>query len=131
MNNIKPTKKQLRDFGFLVGFLFPFLIGWLLPYIYGHQIRFWTLYIGVPMILFGLFSPNKLKFFYRKWIDIGNFLGFINSHLILGIIFILVMQPISLIMKLFGYDPLKIKKVNTKSYRELKKNDNIDFEKIF
>ena len=41
------------------------------------------------------------------------------------------MQPIALIMKLFGYDPLRIKKSTKESYREFRENDNIDFEKIF
>ena len=130
MNN-SPSKKELRDFGLFVGLLFPLIIGILLPILFGHAIRYWTLFIGIPLIFLGIFSPNNLRYFYTKWIDIGNFLGFINSNLILGLVFILVMQPIALIMKLFGYDPLRIKKSTKESYREFRENDNIDFEKIF
>ena len=130
MNN-SPSKKELRDFGLFVGLLFPLIIGILLPILFGHAIRYWTLFIGIPLIFLGIFSPNNLRYFYTKWIDIGNFLGFINSNLILGLVFILVMRPIALIMKLFGYDPLRIKKSTKESYREFRENDNIDFEKIF
>ena len=126
-----PSKKELREFGFFVGFLFPFIIGWLLPILFKHDVRYWTLLIGIPLIFLGLFSPTNLRYFYRKWISLGNFLAIINSNLILGLVFILVMQPIALIMKLFGYDSLRLKKITRESYRELRTDDNIDFEKIF
>tara|TARA_Y100001968_G_C19192900_1_gene636061 strand:+ start:212 stop:604 length:393 start_codon:yes stop_codon:yes gene_type:complete len=126
-----PSKKQLREFGLFVGFLFPLLIGWFIPYLFGHEIRIWSLYIGIPLIFLGLFSPNNLRYFYKKWIQIGKGLGFINNHLILGLVFIIVVQPIAFIMKLFGYDPLKSITNNTKSYREERQDDNINFEKIF
>ncbi len=129
--NSTPSKKQLREFGLFVGFLFLFLIGWFLPFVFGHGIRLWTLFIGLPLIILGICSPNNLRFFYKRWIGIGNYLAFINSHIILGIVFIVVMQPIAIIMKLFGYDPLKIKKDSLKTYREVRKDDNIDLEKIF
>ena len=37
---------------------------------------------------------------------IGNALGWINSRIILGFIFVLVVQPIALIMNISGYDPV-------------------------
>ena len=125
------SKKQLREFGLLLGFLFPFLIGFLIPIIFDHEIRLWTIFVGLTLIILGLFSPNHLKYFYKKWISLGNSLAFLNSHIILGIVFILVLLPISLIMKLFKYDPLKIKKESLKTYRQFRKDVNIQLEKIF
>ena len=130
MNSAR-NKNELRNFGLFVGIFFPFLIGFILPYLFGHQFRYWTLLIGLPLILVGLISPKNLKFFYDVWIQIGNVLGFINSKIILSAIFILIVQPIALIMKIVGYDPLR-RKINTsESYRELRKNDKIYLEKIF
>ena len=34
-------------------------------------------------------------------------------------------------MKIFGYDPLKIKKLNVISYRVKKDNNKVDLTKIF
>ncbi len=131
MKNSVPSKKELREFGLVLGLLFPFFIGWFLPLIFDHEIRLWTLFVGLTLIISGLFFPNCLKFFYKKWMSFGNALSFINSHLILGIVFIFVMQPIALIMKLFRYDPLKTKKESLKTYREYRKNNNVNLEKIF
>ena len=125
------NKNELRNFGIIVGILFPLLIGFILPYFFGHQFRFWTLFIGLPLIIIGLISPKNLKLFYQIWIKIGNILGFINSKIILTSIFVLIVQPIALIMKIVGCDPLRRKPNVSVSYREVRKNDNIDLEKIF
>ena len=62
---------------------------------------------------------------------IGLYLGWVNSRLILGLVYLLILIPISLLMKLFGYDPLRKKITNQKSYRELKTNYKVDLTKIF
>ena len=54
-----------------------------------------------------------------------------NSHIILGLIFILIVIPISLIMKIFRYEPLKRKRNNLTSYREIKEGWVINLKKIF
>ena len=61
---------------------------------------------------------------------IGLILGWINSRIILSVVFIVVLQPISLIMKIFGYDPLRQKKINQKSYREINEK-SIELTRIF
>ena len=57
------SKKQLRDFGLLIGLGIPLLIGWLFPFLMGHGFREWTLFIGLPTLIIGLIAnyfPNKL-----------------------------------------------------------------------
>ena len=125
------SKKQLRDFGFLIGFGFPIIIGWIIPAIGGHIFRFWSLWIGFPVLILGIIKPSLLFYPYKAWMKLGNALGWINSRLILGLVFILVLQPIALIMKIFGYDPLRRKKSHEKSYRENRKNHKVDLTRIF
>ena len=125
------TKKILRDFGIVFGLLFPFIIGFLIPLIFGHPIRLWTLYVGIFFLIFSFLYPKILFFPYKIWMFIGNILGFVNSHLILGIVFICVLQPIAFLMNLVGYDPLKQKIKNSLTYREIRKNKKIDLERIF
>ena len=125
------TKKQLRQFGFLIGIVFPSLIGWIVPIILGHDFRFWTLWISFPAILLAIIYPKSLFYPYRAWISLGNVLGFINSHIILGLVFLLVLQPIALIMKVLGHDPLRKRKGSNKTYREIRNNKQIDLTRIF
>ena len=129
--NINTSKKQLREFGVLIGIIFPLLIGLIIPIISGHAFKAWTLWIGIPSLVLGITKPKILYYPYRIWMALGDFLGWINGHVILGIVFIFILQPIAYLMRLFGYDPLKLKKTSDLSYREDKKNHRTDLEKIF
>ena len=125
------SKKQLREFGLILGFGFPILIGWLLPSLFGHQFRIWTLWIGVPGLLIGLSAPRLLHYPYKSWMALGHILGWINSHIILGLVFIFVLQPIAYIMRLTGYDPLRTIRKKEKTYRENRKDYKTDLTRIF
>jgi len=125
------TKKILREFGLLIGVVFPFLIGWVLPSFGGHPFRIWTLWMGFAFLMSAIMSPNILYYPYKLWMRIGYILGWVNSRIILGLVFLIVLQPIAFIMRFFGHDPLKMKKVSQKSYREIKTNHKINLKKIF
>ena len=125
------TKKILREFGLLVGIVFPFLIGWVLPSFVAHPFRIWTLWISFPFLISAIIRPSILYFPYKLWMRIGYILGWVNSRIILGLVFLIVLQPIAFIMRIFGHDPLRMKKVSQKSYREIKTNHKINLKKIF
>ena len=130
MKNYIPNK-TLREFGFLLGFTFPFFIGWILPLIGGHSFRTWTLLISLPALILAITNPRLLFYPYRAWMRLGLILGWLNSHIILGLVFVFVLQPIALFMRIFGHDPLKTKKLVQKSYREVKTNHEVNLKKIF
>ena len=125
------SKKQLREFGFLIGMFFPILIGWIIPAFSGHAFRIWTLYVGIPFLIVGILKPKLLVYPYQWWMVLGECLGWVNSRLLLGIVFIIILQPIALFMKIFGYDPLGKKKCYKKSYRIIKTKNNMNLDRIF
>ena len=125
------SKKQLRNFGILLGFGFPLIIGWFIPYLYGHAFRQWTLLVGIPGLTFGIVSPWILHYPYKGWMAIGHILGWLNSRLIFGIVFLFFVQPIAYAMRLFGYDPLKKNRKGKETYREKRENNNTDLTRIF
>ena len=125
------SNKRLREFGLLIGFGFPLLIGWLIPVLTGHGFRVWTLWIGFPGLLIGLTSPHLLYYPYKFWMKLGVILGWVNSRIILGLVFIIVLLPISFVMRLIGYDPLRTKRKGEKTYREKRKDYQTDLTRIF
>ncbi len=125
------SKKQLKQFGYLIGFTFPFLIGWLLPFFSGHTFRLWTLIIGIPAVIFPIISPQVLYYPYQGWMKLGHILGWLNSRIILGLIFLFILQPIAYAMRLFGYDPLRKKRKGKDTYKEKKETQNTDLTRIF
>ena len=125
------SKKQLREFGFLIGFGFPILIGWIIPAVGGYSFKGWTLWVGIPALILGLTSPRLLHYPYKSWMALGHVLGWINSRLILGLVFIFVLQPIAYGMRIIGYDPLRKRRKGEKTYRENRQDHHSDLTRIF
>jgi hypothetical protein len=125
------NKKQLIEFGILLGIGFPFFIGWLIPLFHGNNFKIWSLFIGLPFLMISFIKPGLLRIFYKNWIKLGNILGFLNSHVILGFIFFFVLLPISIFMKMLGHDPLNKRLSAIRTYKVKNKNYKINLNKIF
>ena len=61
-------------------------------------------------------TPQILTPLNRLWFSLGLLLGKIVSPIVLGLIFFLLITPVSLVTRLFGRDELKIKKRTVESY---------------
>ena len=103
----------------------------ILPLIGGHSFRTWTIFISIPSIILALTKPGVLLHPYRAWMKLGHILGWVNSRIILGLVFLIVLQPIAIIMRILGHDSLRTKKFAQKSYREIKTNHKVNLKKIF
>ena len=125
------SKKQLREFGMLIGLGFPILIGWVLPSLFGHEFRTWTLWVGITGLILGLTAPRLLHYPYKCWMALGLSLGWFNSRIILSLVYIIVLLPIAFVMRLIGYDPLRRRRKAEKTYRETRQNNQTDLTRIF
>ena len=123
--------KQLREFGLIISLGVPLAFGLVFPKIAGHDFQQWTLYVGFIALLLGIIKPSLLFYPYKAWILIGEILGWINSRIILGLIFIIILQPLAICMKISGYDPLRKYKNKGNSYKEIKNNNRVNLKKIF
>ena len=110
LNLISPgpvSKQELRRFGLIFGSLVIALFGLLIPALVGSLLqKLWPWYLGGAVILLALFWPPLLKPLYHAWMKFGELAGWINTRIILFILFYLVVFPVGLVMKLFGADPL-------------------------
>ncbi|MBI2604800.1 MAG: hypothetical protein HYW49_01845, partial [Deltaproteobacteria bacterium] len=62
----------------------------------------WPFALGLPLIAAAILAPARLATLYRVWMRVGEALGWINSRLILGILFFIVVVPIGFLKKLLG-----------------------------
>ncbi|WP_198264324.1 SxtJ family membrane protein [sulfur-oxidizing endosymbiont of Gigantopelta aegis] len=112
MNN---ETKEIRQFAWIMSGMILVFFALLLPWVWNWAFS-WTPYIisGV-FALTGLLIPQLLIPVHKAWLKFAEVLGFINSRILLFIIFYLVLTPMGLVAKLFGFDPMK-KKHNVDSY---------------
>ncbi len=127
----KVPSLELRKFGLLFGICIPLLFGFLIPFSYDKSFTIWPFLLGILFLIIGIKKPTLLMIPYLIWISLGNKLGRINNIILIGLIFIFIMQPTALLLKIFGYDPLSIKRKKTKSYLVKEKRDSIDLKRIF
>jgi hypothetical protein len=105
MENVEVTNKILRQFGLMVGGVF-FVIG-LWPFLWRQEaIRDWAVVSGALLSVAGLAVPATLKHLYQGWMWVGHVMGWVNTRIILSVLFYGIVTPMGLVMKLTGRDPM-------------------------
>jgi hypothetical protein len=102
----KLDKKHLREFGLITGAILVCLFGLFLPWLLEYKFPSWPWIIAGILWAWALLLPATLKPVYRVWMKIGHVLGWINTRIILGIMFYIIFLPVGLILKLAGKDPM-------------------------
>ncbi len=113
-----PGAAVLRKFGFVTSIIVAALFGFLMPWIFDYQWLAWPWVISGILCLWTFFSPASLFFVYKYWMKFGHVAGWINTRIILGIMFFLVFFPVGVMMRIFANDPMKRElDSGSKSYR--------------
>jgi fatty acid desaturase len=104
--NRNPTPKQLNQFGFIwLGFLSFFgVVAWFKLDEPGLAKGLWVAAIVVPVV--GWLAPAFMRMVFLGMSYAAWPIGFVVSHVILALVYYLVMTPIGLAMRFFGYDPM-------------------------
>jgi hypothetical protein len=114
----KLDKSGLRQFGITTGILFGVFLGVIVPIIWSVPFPIWPWYVSGTLCLVGLIFPFSLNPIYYAWMTIGNVLGFINTRILMGIIFYVFFCPLGCTLRIFGNDLLSLKlDPAKKSYR--------------
>jgi hypothetical protein len=100
-----PGPRDLRKFGLLFCVLSAALAGYL---VWSRGVDAATVpgAISAALLLLSLGLPSLLKPVWWPWMVVARVLGFVNSHLLLAVVFYLMFTPIGLVMRLLGRDPL-------------------------
>jgi len=104
--NLSPTPTELRKFGLAVGGVFMILFGLILPWILNRPWPRWPWIVGGPLFFFALVYPPALRIPHKIWMALGLALNWINTRIILGLLFFGIFTPIAFIMKLMRRDPM-------------------------
>jgi len=104
--------RTLREFGlvFAGGLIvfFGLLIPWIFdkPWVWQEAGARWPWIAAAAFAGTGLILPQLLKPVYLGWMKLGHALGWINTRIILGILFFILFAPVGLLFRLLGKDPM-------------------------
>jgi len=123
-----------REFGLIVGGVFVLLGGWWLYRGKLINVAGVFLPLGSALILLGLVFPGALIYPNKAWMKLAEVLSFVMTRLILGVVFFLIVTPIGVIKRLFGWDPLSRRGGRSASYWTTyseRQRDSRHYEKMY
>jgi len=107
MDKLSFDKKILKKFGMTMAMAF--LVIAVVVFLRQRHAPLSLLIISGSFFVLGATAPAILKPVYAFWMKSALVLSWINTRIILFILFYLVLTPIGLIMRLFGKDVLDFK----------------------
>ena len=124
---------ELRKFGLL----FAAICGGVALYSLYREGSVWPYAAGASLffLLSGLFFQRVLRPIHASWMKVAHVLGWVNTRLLLGLFFYLVLTPVGLVIRLFGKDLIQQKiDRSRKSYwvkRETGATERGRYERLF
>ncbi len=114
-NHSQPKMGSERNFGLVFAAVFVILA--LLPLLHSNKVHWWLLPIAFVFLALAVVAPRMLAPLNRLWFLIGILLGKVVTPLVMSILWFVVVTPVGFLMRLFGNDPLRLKREFTdKSY---------------
>ena len=97
------SAKELRTFGLVLGALFAVFFGvW--PLLRHRGGPLWPWIVAGVLWLCALIWPAALSYLHRGWARLGLALGWVNTRVILTLLFAISIVPAGLVMRLCGRD---------------------------
>ncbi|MBK8303281.1 MAG: hypothetical protein IPK98_07735 [Chloracidobacterium sp.] len=90
--------------------------------------------VALTLVIVGLFVPSLAKIFHRVWMWIAVKLGWINSRILLTLVYFLMFVPYKIVSRIVGRDPLNLRQPVGDSYwhkREKTHQEPEQFERLF
>jgi hypothetical protein len=64
--------------------------------------------IGAVLFVLGIVAPSRLSLLNRLWLKIGAVLAMVVNPIVLMLLFVIVVTPMALLMRLLGKRPLRL-----------------------
>ena len=90
--------------------------------------------LALALVLAGLLIPALARRFHVFWMTIAVALGYVNSRVLLSLLFYLVFAPYGFVSRLLKRDPLKRRGATAQSYwtaRKTTRQTREGFERLF
>lgn len=108
LRHLQTTPRALRRFGLVVGGVFAGIAA-VIFVLAGIALTTWVWILGLPgllLILFALVHPAALKPVQWAWMGLAFVLGFVMTRVILTLVFVTLVIPIGLVLRLVGKELL-------------------------
>ena len=113
------TLREIRSFGLIFSLLVVLIFAGLMPWLFNQSMSVWPFVVSTVTALLTLLAPSALRPLHSLFIKLGTLLGFINTRILLFIMFFGLFLPVGIIMWFVRRDILGRKPSTDDSYRKL------------
>ena len=117
------SQSSNKSFGLL--FFVVFLILGLWPLKNGESLNFYFITVSIVFLILGLLNSKFLSPLNKSWIKLGEILGIIIAPIVMALVFFVILTPVSIFVRLFGKDLLRLKFLKEKETYWIKRKKNI------
>ncbi len=118
--------KELRSFALVMMWAIPLLFILIIPWLFSTTAKYEVLWLSVVLAILYVLFPKGIYPFYRIWMFIAGILGWINTRLLLGIVFYLLILPIGFVMRSFGKLNYRARMREDESSYWIKNDESLD-----
>ena len=132
--NQKRSYRAEREFGLIVGGVLLLLSSWWIYRGKFHNVAQVALPISALLLLLGIIFPRALGYPNKAWMGLAEVLSFISTRIILAFVYFVVITPIGVVKRLFGWDPLSRRAGPSETYwrpYSERQRDSRHYEKMF
>ena len=98
----KSDRRELRRFALMMTWALPLFFTILLPWLFSYSWQWWPLLVSLFFAALYAFAPGLIFYPYRAWMGVAGVIGWINTRLILGFTFVVLIVPLGLLLRLLG-----------------------------
>lgn len=103
---LNTDRNGLRTFGWQMAIAVPLLFSLVLPWLFGWladgSIPLWPLALSAILLALAWLYPLALYYPYRVWMAFAKVMAWLNTRLLLGLVFYLMILPLGLVLRWCG-----------------------------
>ena len=122
---MKKKKDTNRSFGILFFIVFSIISIW--PILSGGELRLWSFIVAIIFLIMGITKSRFLTPLNIAWIKFGELLGRIIAPMVMALIYFSILTPLSIIIRIFGKDLLRLKTSKENSFGSKEKKISIQW----
>ena len=111
-----------RSFGLVFFFVFLVIAFW--PMLNSGAPNYYLILFSLIFLFLGLINSKFLTPLNNLWIKFGELLGMIIAPIVMGLVYFIILTPISLLIRILGKDLLNLKYSNKNDTYWIKKKKN-------
>ena len=114
--NQKRSWRAEREFGLIVGGVLLLLSCWWMYRGKFHSLTQITAPVALLLMFLGIALPRLLVYPNKAWMGLAESLSWLSTLVILAFVYFIVITPIGVVKRGFGWDPLNRRAARSESY---------------